>query len=120
MAFRELAEAAMRFFSALLVLGLASVSALLAPVSRAVAPPRTAAPLMKEAVTRIEIEVEQGEPLEKAIVRFKRATNQVGHLRILRNRKTFENNHDKKIRKKKEALMRAARARRSRRAQERL
>ena len=56
----------MRFFSALLVLGLASVSALLAPVSRAVAPPRTAAPLMKEAVTRIEIEVEQGEPLEKA------------------------------------------------------
>ena len=95
-------------------------SALLAPMSRAVAPPRTAAPLMKEAVTRIEIEVEQGEPLEKAIVRFKRATNQVGHLRILRNRKTFENNHDKKIRKKKEALMRAARARRSRRAQERL
>lgn len=41
-------------------------------------------------------------------------------MRILRNRKTFENNHDKKIRKKKEALMRAARARRSRRAQERL
>ena len=56
----------MRFFSALLLLGLASASALLAPVSRAVAPPRTAAPLMKEAVTRIEIEVEQGEPLEKA------------------------------------------------------
>ncbi|EOD10270.1 hypothetical protein EMIHUDRAFT_465288 [Emiliania huxleyi CCMP1516] len=102
---------AVRFFWALLLLGLASASALLAPVSRAVAPPRTAAPLMKEAVTRIEIE---------AIVRFKRATNQVGHLRILRNRKTFENNHDKKIRKKKEALMRAARARRSRRAQERL
>ena len=56
----------MRFFSALLLLGLASASALLAPVSRAVAPPRTAAPFMKEAVTRIEIEVEQGEPLEKA------------------------------------------------------
>ena len=56
----------MRFLSALLLLGLASASALLAPVSRAVAPPRTAAPLMKEAVTRIEIEVEQGEPLEKA------------------------------------------------------
>ena len=60
---------AVRFFWALLLLGLASASALLAPVSRAVAPPRTAAPLMKEAVTRIEIEVEQGEPLEKARAR---------------------------------------------------
>ncbi|EOD16541.1 hypothetical protein EMIHUDRAFT_459150 [Emiliania huxleyi CCMP1516] len=108
---------AVRFFWALLLLGLASASALLAPVSRAVAPPRTAAPLMKEAVTRIEIEAFRPGDYAisgsqwraglthklHAIVRFKRATNQVGHLRILRNRKTFENNHDKKIRKKKEA-----------------
>jgi len=56
----------------------------------------------------------------QALQRLKRATNQVGHLRILRNRKTFENNHDKKIRKQKESLQRQARARRSRRAAERL
>ena len=39
-----------------------------------------------------------------------------GHLRILRNRKTFESAHDKKIRKTKEQSMRLARARRSARA----
>ena len=36
----------------------------------------------------------------------------VGHLRILRNRKQFESNHDKQIRKTKESAMRQARARR--------
>ena len=54
--------------------------------------------------------------VEKALRRFRKATNALGHLRILRNRKTFENAHDKKIRKNKEAMMRAARARRSARA----
>lgn len=58
--------------------------------------------------------------VRQALQRLKRATNQVGHLRILRNRKTFENNHDKSIRKMKESLQRQARARRSRRAAERL
>jgi len=33
--------------------------------------------------------------MEKALRRLKKATNQLGHLRILRVRKTFENNHDK-------------------------
>jgi hypothetical protein len=37
----------------------------------------------------------------------------VGHLRIIRNRKQFESNHDKAIRKRKESSMRQARARRS-------
>ena len=54
--------------------------------------------------------------IEKALRRFRKQTNAVGHLRILRNRKTFENSHDKKIRKNKEAAMRMARARRSARA----
>ena len=36
-----------------------------------------------------------------------------GHLRILRNRKTFESAHDKKIRKTKESAMRLARSRRA-------
>eukprot|EP00962_Isochrysis_galbana_P037421 scaffold13078_cov118-Isochrysis_galbana.AAC.3 len=58
--------------------------------------------------------------VHQALQRLKRATNHLGHLRILRNRKTFENNHDKAIRKRKESLQRQARARRSRRAAERL
>ena len=54
--------------------------------------------------------------IEKALRRFRKASNQVGHLRLLRNRKTFENSHDKKIRKTKESAMRLARARRSARS----
>ena len=63
-----------------------------------------------------QVELEQGEPIEKALRRFRKGANMCGHLRILRNRRTFENSHDKKIRKTKEAAMRAARARRSARA----
>ena len=51
--------------------------------------------------------------LEKALRRFRKASNISGHLRILRNRKTFESAHDKAIRKNKEGAMRRARARRS-------
>ena len=88
-------------------------------LSLARAPPSNVAarapnPALKE-VSRVEIEIEQGEPLEKALRRFRKATNMSGHLRLLRNRRTFENAHDKKIRKDKESLMRQARARRSRR-----
>lgn len=54
--------------------------------------------------------------IEKALRRFRKQTNQVGHLRILRNRKTFESAHDKAIRKAKESAMRKARERRSMRA----
>ena len=54
--------------------------------------------------------------IEKALRRFRKQTNQVGHLRILRNRKTFESAHDKQIRKAKESAMRKARQRRAERA----
>lgn len=54
--------------------------------------------------------------IEKALRRFRKSTNMSGHLRILRNRKTFESAHDKQIRKTKEGSMRLARARRSARA----
>lgn len=54
--------------------------------------------------------------IEKALRRFRKASNNSGHLRLLRNRKTFENAHDKKIRKAKESAMRLARARRSARS----
>jgi len=87
---------------------------------QAVVSRRSAGVAMGEAgtnyVVRVEVELEQGEPIEKALRRFRKQTNAVGHLRILRNRKTFENSHDKKIRKNKEAAMRMARARRSARA----
>ena len=54
--------------------------------------------------------------IEKALRRFRKQSNAVGHLRQLRNRRTFENAHDKKIRKNKESMMRQARARRSARS----
>merc|ERR1719486_528805 len=106
----------------LLVLGLASASALVMPATRPVAtlaragnsPQMQADELHRKGhVVRIQIELEQGEPIEKALRRFRKSTNMVGHLRILRNRKQFESNHDKKIRKTKESAMRQARARRS-------
>jgi len=67
---------------------------------------------------KVRIEVEQGEPIEKALRRFKKATNIAGHLKILRNRKQFETNAEKKIRKRKESLQRQARDRRSARSRE--
>jgi len=67
-------------------------------------------------VVRVEIELEQGEPIEKALRRFRKASNAVGHLRILRNKKTFESSHEKQKRKDKEAVMRMARARRAARS----
>jgi len=110
----------------LALLGLFACSSALvvpaAPLVRSVATPaRSSCPSMELAhrkghVPRIEIEIEQGEPIEKALRRFRKQTNQVGHLRILRNRKTFESAHDKQIRKAKESAMRKARERRSMRA----
>uniref|UniRef100_A0A7S0HF89 30S ribosomal protein S21 n=1 Tax=Phaeocystis antarctica TaxID=33657 RepID=A0A7S0HF89_9EUKA len=108
----------------LLALGLASASALVMPASRPVATlARAGSPLMQQGpsdelhrkghVVRIQIELEQGEPIEKALRRFRKSTNMVGHLRIIRNRKQFESNHDKKIRKAKESAMRGARERRN-------
>ena len=54
--------------------------------------------------------------IEKALRRFRKASNAVGHLRILRNKKTFESSHEKQKRKDKEAVMRMARARRAARS----
>ena len=104
----------------LLLACLSGASALLAtpraPIrQQQVAASRLASAEMAE-VVRVEIELENGEPIEKALRRFRKASNACGHLRILRNRKTFENAHDKKIRKTKESSMRLARARRSARS----
>merc|ERR1719159_693275 len=99
---------------ALLLCCLAQASALVVPHAPR-ASVRSARPQMKE-VIRVEVEIEQGEPLEKALRRFRKITNVSGHLRLLRNRRTFESSHDRKIRKQKESLMRQARARRSARS----
>jgi len=56
--------------------------------------------------------------LEKALRRFRKATNVSGHIRLLRNKRTFESAHDMKIRKSKESLQRLARARRAQRARQ--
>ena len=108
----------MRSLLACVLCLVASASALVAaprlPMQQQQLAARSAAPTME--VVRVEIELEQGEPIEKALRRFRKSTNAVGHLRILRNRKTFENAHDKKIRKTKESSMRQARARRSARS----
>lgn len=101
-----------------LVCCLSGATALTVPTSRpqvATTLSRSASPAMAE-VVRVEIELEDGEPIEKALRRFRKSTNACGHLRIVRNRKTFENSHDKSIRKKKESMMRLARARRSARS----
>ena len=53
--------------------------------------------------------------MEKALRRFRKGVHMSGHRRVLRNRKQFESNHDKQIRKDKESAMRRARARRGQR-----
>merc|ERR1719331_2480126 len=110
----------MRSVLSLLVLCLAGASAFVAlptPQQQQLSSSRAAtAPTMLQSPARVEIELEDGEPIEKALRRFRKASNNSGHLRLLRNRKTFENAHDKKIRKAKESAMRLARARRSARS----
>ena len=103
----------MRHVLFLLVALVAQCSALVVGQVPSAVSARSSSPVMKAYITRVEVEVEQGEPLEKALRRFRTATNMSGHLRILRNRKMFESTHDKQIRKEKESLMRRARARRS-------
>merc|ERR1712032_31919 len=54
----------------------------------------------------VEVVVGDGEPIESALRRFKRAVNKSGHLRELRNRRHFENKQQKAKRKLKDARMR--------------
>merc|ERR1712087_235743 len=115
---RWVTELSMRSPMLLLVLTIAQSAALVVPnpslnLPHAMLAARSPTGYQMKEVVRVEVEIEQGEPLEKALRRFRKATNMSGHLRILRNRKMFESTHDKKIRKTKESLMRRARARRA-------
>merc|ERR1712238_225185 len=54
----------------------------------------------------IKIDVNDGEPVESALRRFKREVNKSGHMMELRHRRYFENSQEKKKRKIKEGRMR--------------
>lgn len=55
---------------------------------------------------KVKVNVGDGEPIESALRRFKRAVNSSGHLMELRHKRYFENPQERKIRKVKEARMR--------------
>ncbi|EKX38450.1 hypothetical protein GUITHDRAFT_96960 [Guillardia theta CCMP2712] len=80
-------------------------SSLVTPAARFSAPalstrrPVTVAPTMVD----IKVAVNEGEPIESAMRRFKIAVAKSGHLVELKRRRTFETNNEKKIRKDKES-----------------
>ena len=55
---------------------------------------------------QIKVVVNDGEPIESALRRFKREINKSGHLMELRHRRYFENSQQKVIRKVKEGRLR--------------
>mmetsp|Transcript_22841 Transcript_22841/g.53955 ORF Transcript_22841/g.53955 Transcript_22841/m.53955 type:complete len:110 (-) Transcript_22841:105-434(-) len=54
----------------------------------------------------IKVNVGDGEPIESALRRFKRAVSNSGHLMELRHKRYFENSVEKKKRKIKEGRLR--------------
>mmetsp|Transcript_11569 Transcript_11569/g.17456 ORF Transcript_11569/g.17456 Transcript_11569/m.17456 type:complete len:111 (+) Transcript_11569:91-423(+) len=69
--------------------------------------------------TRVTISLNDGEPIENAIKRFKREVNKSGHLFELRHRRYFENTQERKKRKIREAGMRRRMERMNRKRQQR-
>merc|ERR1711966_240262 len=63
----------------------------------------------------IRVEVNEGEPIESALRRFKMAVSKSGHLMELKRRRTFETNNEKMIRKNKEAMRKRRMAKRAQR-----
>uniref|UniRef100_A0A7S2V540 30S ribosomal protein S21 n=1 Tax=Fibrocapsa japonica TaxID=94617 RepID=A0A7S2V540_9STRA len=55
----------------------------------------------------VKINVGEGEPVDSAVQRFRREVNRAGHMRVLRNRRYFENSQQKAIRKEEQARQRA-------------
>merc|ERR1719327_109145 len=54
----------------------------------------------------IKVNVGDGEPIESALRRFKRAVSNSGHLQELRHKRYFENKQERKKRKIKERFLR--------------
>jgi large subunit ribosomal protein L17 len=63
----------------------------------------------------MEVDLDEGESVDRATTTFRRMCNNYGHARALRIRRTFENNHDKALRKDKENKAVKAREKRSNR-----
>jgi len=57
-------------------------------------------------VSKVKIQVGDGEPIESALRRFKREVNKSGHLMELRHRRYFENSQERVKRKVKEGRLR--------------
>ena len=55
---------------------------------------------------RVSVSLNEGEPIENAIKRFKREVSKSGHLFELRHKRYFENTQERKKRKIREAGMR--------------
>ncbi|VEU44066.1 unnamed protein product [Pseudo-nitzschia multistriata] len=55
---------------------------------------------------KVKINVGDGEPIESALRRFKRAVSNSGHMMELRHKRYFENSQEKKKRKIKEGRLR--------------
>merc|ERR1712216_288973 len=60
----------------------------------------------------ITVHVNDGEPIEAALRRFKIQVSRSGHLMELKRRRTFETNNEKKIRKNKESMRNRSMAKR--------
>jgi len=84
------------------------------PVSAVLYRKPTAAPKPTDSTSRpitsldvnIKVNVGDGEPIESALRRFKRAVSNSGHLMELRHKRYFENSQEKKKRKIKEGRLR--------------
>jgi len=76
---------------------------------------RAAEPTMDVERVVVEPEGRNGnEPVEKMLARFKRKVRNSGHIFVLRRKRQFESNTEKRIRKSKESLKRQAMERRKR------
>ncbi|KAJ1493404.1 hypothetical protein T484DRAFT_1929240 [Baffinella frigidus] len=77
--------------------------------------PAALSPLSQLSMVDIKVSVNDGEPIESAIRRFKMACSKSGHLMELKRRKTFETNNEKMIRKDKESMRNRSMAKRKQR-----
>lgn len=68
--------------------------------------PPAARPVITSLDVHIQVNVGDGEPVESAMRRFKRAVQNSGHLMELRHKRYFENSQEKKKRKIKQGRLR--------------
>eukprot|EP00533_Pseudo-nitzschia_delicatissima_P001950 CAMPEP_0116089180 /NCGR_PEP_ID=MMETSP0327-20121206/6292_1 /TAXON_ID=44447 /ORGANISM="Pseudo-nitzschia delicatissima, Strain B596" /LENGTH=108 /DNA_ID=CAMNT_0003580363 /DNA_START=100 /DNA_END=426 /DNA_ORIENTATION=- len=84
----------------------ALVACLVALSATAFAPMNTCARPATSLDVNVKVNVGDGEPVESALRRFKRAVSNSGHLMELRHKRYFENSQEKKKRKIKEGRLR--------------